>query len=144
MGHGAGAELSGIGPASKSYIALRFADARGVELYELSLRRPAAPKTISGDNTGAGSDANVMGQWVNFFPKIGVYGIALIGVFLWNLRKLWGKDHEKMETHEEDFYMERIKQNRAERYRRKTRNGEDGEEESPRKPDKSSAPRDSD
>merc|ERR1712151_1065428 len=107
----------------------RFANLRGVELHELTMRQPAAPRTISGDNAGAGSDANMMGQFINFFPKVGVFGVALIGVIMWNIRKAWGKDHEKMDTEQEEFYRERIRQYQAERRRSKRQENEKDDEE---------------
>merc|ERR1712039_1152825 len=131
---------TGYGAGAKSYIAMRFANTRGVEIHELTMRQPAAPKTISGDNAGAGSDANLMGQFTNFFPKVGVFGVALIGVILWNIRKAWGKDHEKMDTEQEEFYRERIRQYQAERRRSKRQENEKDDEDDAAKNSRSKKP----
>merc|ERR1719199_720576 len=69
----------GGGDRSKVQLSLHFAGEKGVSLYELSLKQPPAPKP---QQEG--------GSWLEWFPKVGVFGIAMIGVVIWNVRKMSG------------------------------------------------------
>merc|ERR1712113_840059 len=48
---------SGAGDRSKSQIALRFADSKGAELYDLSLKTPPPPKSVSGGGSDSGDES---------------------------------------------------------------------------------------
>lgn len=74
--------VSSGGAMGKSRVALRYAAKPGVEIYELSVKPPAATK--SGGGGGGGWDSF---EFLNWFPKVGVFGIALVGVVLWNVQK---------------------------------------------------------
>lgn len=92
------------GERAKSQIALRFENAPGVELYELSLKQPAAPKSPTAE--GSGDSAN---SWLNWFPKIGVFGIALVGVVIWNVRKATGQQRQdRFDDFDEDAFKEKL------------------------------------
>lgn len=68
----------------KSQLAVRFADVPGVELFELSVKPPPARSSDGHGGGGMGMDGL---EWLNYFPKVGVFGIALVGVVIWNVRK---------------------------------------------------------
>ena len=40
---------------------------------------------------------------LNWFPKIGVFGVALIGVVIWNVRKVSSQRQDKVADFDEDF-----------------------------------------
>lgn len=91
----------------KSQIAIRFAGTPGVELYDLTLKQPPAPKSVSEEEEGWPSN------WLNWFPKIGLFGIALIGVVIWNVRKVTNqRRHDHMDEFDDDFIKERLKERR--------------------------------
>lgn len=75
---------------SKSQIAIRYADSRGVEYYDLSMKAPPLPKAATAGGTTV-DDEGTPGwlSWLgsSWFSKIGVVGLALIGVVVWNLFK---------------------------------------------------------
>lgn len=129
-----GGTSSGSGDRSKSQVALRFADSQGVELYDLSLKQPPAPKTISGSGGGGDSDSSwtSTSNWLNWFPKIGVFGIALIGVVIWNVRKVGASEVTDqrsgsgggMDNFDDDYFKERLKERRA----KKERGEDDGDD----------------
>eukprot|EP00401_Gymnodinium_catenatum_P029000 CAMPEP_0117546744 /NCGR_PEP_ID=MMETSP0784-20121206/46763_1 /TAXON_ID=39447 /ORGANISM="" /LENGTH=450 /DNA_ID=CAMNT_0005343621 /DNA_START=1 /DNA_END=1350 /DNA_ORIENTATION=+ len=113
-----GAPSVGASDRSKSQIALRFEDIPGVELFELNLKQPAAAKGKSGGAGGAfGATSGFGGEsdsssWLNNVPKIGVFGIALIGVVIWNVRKVTSqRQHDKMDDIDED-YLKKIRERR--------------------------------
>ncbi|CAE7658189.1 U2AF65A, partial [Symbiodinium sp. CCMP2456] len=85
---GPGAQGGG-GEKAKSQIAIRFKDMRGVEVFDLTLRTPPPPKAAQAEGGGSsnGWDLSSIMSW---FPKIGVFGIALIGVIFWNIKKVTG------------------------------------------------------
>jgi hypothetical protein len=68
------------GAAGKSRLAFRFAATPGVEIYELSIKPPSATKSAS----GGGGDSS---EWLNWIPKTGMMGLALVGVVIWNVQK---------------------------------------------------------
>lgn len=74
--------LSASGAAAKAHVAIRFEGQKGLELFELSLKQPTKPKA-----DGGGEGGNDLAGWLEWFPKIGVFGIALVGVVIWNVRK---------------------------------------------------------
>mmetsp|Transcript_55412 Transcript_55412/g.124841 ORF Transcript_55412/g.124841 Transcript_55412/m.124841 type:complete len:288 (-) Transcript_55412:105-968(-) len=101
---------SGSGDRTKSQIAIRFSDVRGVELFDLSLKTPPPPKAVS----GGGGDDSWSGNWLNWFPKIGVFGIALIGVVIWNVRKVTNqRKHDRMDDFDDEYFKERLRERRA-------------------------------
>lgn len=120
------ASPGGSGDRSKSQVALRFADERGVELYELSLKQPPAPKAVSGEEGGEAS-SGWGGNWLNWFPKIGVFGIALIGVVIWNVRKVTNQRGSGgsggggggvgggADSFDDEYFKERLAERRMER-----------------------------
>eukprot|EP00438_Fugacium_kawagutii_P022319 Skav221790 [mRNA] locus=scaffold4067:104399:111491:- [translate_table: standard] len=75
---------SGSCEKAKSQVAIRFKDAKGIELYDLTLRTPPPPKAAADNGSSSGWDINSI---LNWFPKVGVFGIALIGVIFWNIKK---------------------------------------------------------
>lgn len=97
---------SGGSSGGKSQVAIKFAGAKGVELYELSLKQPPAPKAAA-DESGETSN------WMNWFPKIGVFGVALIGVVIWNVRKATSQRSGdfKMDDFDDD-YLEKLREKR--------------------------------
>jgi len=113
---------AGGGDRTKSQVALRFADELGVELYELSLKQPSAPKSASGD--GGGEDGGW--SWLNWFPKIGVFGIALIGVVIWNVRKVTNQrsDSSTADSFDDENFRDRLRERRKEREGKKTDEGD--------------------
>jgi len=84
--HSLGSSGSGSSGPSKAHLALQFAgQSAGLELYELNLKTPAAPS--AGGGGGGSSD---MWSWLEWIPKVGILGITLIGVVVWNIRKVTG------------------------------------------------------
>lgn len=76
----------GGGSSPKVLLALQFVgQSAGMELYELNLKTPAAPRADSGG--GSGSD---FASWLDWIPKVGILGVTLIGVVIWNVRKFSG------------------------------------------------------
>jgi hypothetical protein len=73
---------SGTGDRSKVQVSVYFQNEPGVGLYELSLKQPPAPKAPTGQGDGS--------SWLDWFPKVGVFGIVMIGVVIWNVRKMSG------------------------------------------------------
>lgn len=115
-----GAPSTGGSGERKSQIAIRFADTLGVELYDLTLKQPPAPKSVSEEG-----DDGWPTNWLNWFPKIGLFGIALIGVVIWNVRKVTNqRRHDHMDDFDDDFIKERLKE-RRDKTGRKTGSGED-------------------
>jgi len=60
-----------------------------VELYEVSVRLTAAMKKAAAnpeDILDAGGWSSWL-DWNSWLPKAGVFGIVLVGVVLWNVRK---------------------------------------------------------
>merc|ERR1711957_501292 len=66
----------GPGEKSKAILAVRMEPEEGVVLYDLFLKPPPPPKSAE-DNSG----------WLDWFPKVGVFGVVLVGVVIWNVRK---------------------------------------------------------
>jgi len=123
-----GSPSGGGGDRTKSQVALRFADETGVELYELSLKQPPAPKAAGGEG---GEDGGWGGNWLNWFPKIGVFGIALIGVVIWNVRKVTsnnarggGGGSSAADSFDDEFFKERLRERRKERDGKKKEEGD--------------------
>jgi len=67
-------------PTSKSHLAIRFRDSPGIELFDMTVRQPPPPAAASANDPG----------WFDWFPKVGVFGIAMVGVVIWNVRKAAG------------------------------------------------------
>jgi len=87
---------SGAG-ASKVQLALRFLDEPGVELYDLNLKQAPTPAKAMADGSGG---------WLDYFPKVGVMGIALVGIVVWNVRKVAGGGSGDFDA---DSFKERFK-----------------------------------
>lgn len=96
-------------PAGKSLAALRYAGATGVELYEVSIKATAAK---AGDG-GVGD----LSAWIEWFPKIGVFGLALVGVVVWNVRKVSGPSgsQDKSDDFDDGYLKEMIDQRKLEK-----------------------------
>lgn len=89
----------GGGDRSKVQLALNFGGEKGVTLYELSLKQPPPPKASP---EGGGS------SWLDWFPKVGVFGIAMVGVVIWNVRKMGGGEGG-VDDFDEDIFKEGLK-----------------------------------
>lgn len=83
---------SGPPATPKVHLAVQFAEERGgLELYELTLKTPPLPSR-GGDGGGSGAaGGNDIASWLDWIPKVGIFGITLIGVVIWNVRKVSGK-----------------------------------------------------
>jgi len=74
---------------SKTHIALRFGE--GIELYELTLKTASASLGGGGGGSGGSSDGGGgFASWLDWIPKFGIFGMTLIGVVIWNIRKVTG------------------------------------------------------
>jgi len=102
----------------KSYIAIKFMQEKGIELFELNLKQPTAQKAAAAGGGGGGGEESGWASWLNWFPKAGVFGMTLIGVIIWNVRKVanqQGKGSRSggggggMDDFDEDFFKERRK-----------------------------------
>jgi hypothetical protein len=81
---------SGSSGSAKMHLALRFANSpSNLELYDLQLKTPSAPSGGGGSSGGGGGSD--LSSWLDWIPKVGVFGITLIGVVIWNVRKVAGK-----------------------------------------------------
>lgn len=108
---------TGSGDKAKSHVAIRFEGRPGVELYELSLKPPPAARASSSGGGGSsllgGSDDSGSG-WLDWFPKIGVFGLALVGVVIWNVRKVTAQQrHESLDDFDDSYFKEKLKERRA-------------------------------
>lgn len=117
----------GASDRTKVQVAIKFAGAAGVELYDLSLKQPTAAK--AGGGGGGGGEGGAGGDsWINnllnWFPKVGVFGVALVGVVIWNVRKVANQNQSRgggggggagADDFDDDFIKERLAQRRAER-----------------------------
>jgi len=127
-----GGAAAGGDRGGKSQIAIRFADSPGVELYDLSLKQPSTPKAASsgggggGGSTGGGGSDEGWGSWLNWFPKIGVFGIALVGVVIWNVRKVTGQPrNERIDDFDDDFIKERLRERRERKQKEQSESAAD-------------------
>lgn len=100
------------GEKAKSQVAIRFKDTKGVELYDLTLRTPPPPKAAADNNSSSGWDMNSV---LNWFPKVGVFGIALVGVIFWNIKKVSGQSTSGPEADDfdEELFKEKLRERRA-------------------------------
>merc|ERR1712003_522088 len=84
---------------------------------------PTAPKAAA---ASGGSDEGWSSNWLNWFPKIGVFGIALIGVVIWNVRKVTNqRRHDHMDDFDDEYFKERLRERREKRAKEKGDDGED-------------------
>jgi len=61
-----------------------------------------------GGGFGGGSDGS---SWLNWFPKIGVFGIALIGVVIWNVRKVTSQRRQGgIDDFDDELFKERLRE----------------------------------
>mmetsp|Transcript_93061 Transcript_93061/g.170773 ORF Transcript_93061/g.170773 Transcript_93061/m.170773 type:complete len:645 (+) Transcript_93061:63-1997(+) len=114
---------SGGSTAKGVHLVLRFTDKRGVELYELNLRQSSSASSGgsgsggasggSGGNGGSGGGTD-FSSWFNWVPKIGVFGIALIGVVIWNVRKVTSQQQsDRLHDFDDDYLKEQLKKRAA-------------------------------
>jgi hypothetical protein len=97
----------------KSQIALRFANSEGVELYDLSLKTPPPPQAASGES---GSEDSWTSNLLNWVPKVGVFGVALVGVVIWNVRKVTSqKKFDQKDDFDDEFFKKRLLESREKR-----------------------------
>lgn len=87
---------SDAGDRWKVKLAMRYVDSPGIDLFELNLKQPPPPKS-----------ANDGSSWLDWFPKVGVFGIAMIGVVIWNVRKMSGGGFDDMD---EDYFRDLTRQ----------------------------------
>eukprot|EP00933_Yihiella_yeosuensis_P041016 TRINITY_DN35452_c0_g1_i1.p1 TRINITY_DN35452_c0_g1~~TRINITY_DN35452_c0_g1_i1.p1 ORF type:complete len:591 (+),score=131.91 TRINITY_DN35452_c0_g1_i1:129-1901(+) len=130
---------SSPGEKAKSNIAIRFKGEKGVDVYELTLRTPPPPKSHSPDGASGGSNGGWdMASMMNWFPKVGIFGIALVGVVLWNLRKVSGGESESFgDDFDEDAFKEKLRERKMKAKedadifgeRRRKKNEDDDEED---------------
>jgi len=73
---------SGGGERSRGQLIVRSQGSKGIEVYDVALKQPPAPSLSVG-----GSDSD---SWFSWFPKFGVFGVVLLGVFIWNVCKYTG------------------------------------------------------
>lgn len=109
----AGSGSGATAERTKAQVAICFEDQRGLELYEVNLKQPVPPKgTAVVEDGGLGrSDSSDGYGWLNWFPKIGVFGIALIGVVIWNVRKVTAqRRHDRRDDFDEEFLKERLRE----------------------------------
>mmetsp|Transcript_2312 Transcript_2312/g.5487 ORF Transcript_2312/g.5487 Transcript_2312/m.5487 type:complete len:620 (-) Transcript_2312:112-1971(-) len=79
---------------SKGHAAIRFEGKKGVQIFEVNMKQPSAAKAAAaaagggagGDAAGGGAESWL--SWLDWFPKIGIFGVALMGVVFWNVRKV--------------------------------------------------------
>jgi len=114
-----GQPSAGAGPPgekAKSQIAIRFKGQSGVEVYDLTLRTPPPPKAAQDAAAGNSSSGWDMSSLLNWMPKVGVFGIALVGVVIWNIRKVSGGSASpdvSAEDFDEDLFKDKLREKRA-------------------------------
>merc|ERR1719171_1134536 len=84
---------------------------------------PTAPSGGGGGGGGGGSSGGMgdLSSWLDWFPKVGIFGITLIGVVIWNVRKVAGKQTPRDSLHDfdtDDLFKERLRKNRDERMKK--------------------------
>jgi len=114
------------GDRTKSHVAIQFQGQKGLELYELSLKQPAAPKAAGGGGGDSGGDDGGWTSWLNWFPKIGVFGIALVGVVIWNVRKATSQQKSTSQMDSADDLDEHLSKLRERRKQQKEASGDSG------------------
>eukprot|EP00930_Biecheleria_cincta_P023649 TRINITY_DN17052_c0_g1_i1.p1 TRINITY_DN17052_c0_g1~~TRINITY_DN17052_c0_g1_i1.p1 ORF type:complete len:607 (+),score=114.38 TRINITY_DN17052_c0_g1_i1:114-1934(+) len=128
-----GQPSAGAGPPgekAKSQIAIRFEGQRGVEVFDLTLRTPPPPKAAQAEGaagtSGSGWDTSSLLNWM---PKFGVFGIALVGVVIWNIRKVsgGGSSDASAEDFDEELFKEKLRERRA-KAKADNQNNEDKDE----------------
>jgi len=107
------------GEKAKSQIAIRFKDMRGVEVFDLTLRTPPPPKAAQAEGGGGSSNGWDLSSIMNWFPKVGVFGIALVGVIFWNIKKVagggggGGAADVPADDFDEELFKEKLRERRA-------------------------------
>eukprot|EP00929_Paragymnodinium_shiwhaense_P109991 TRINITY_DN76656_c0_g1_i1.p1 TRINITY_DN76656_c0_g1~~TRINITY_DN76656_c0_g1_i1.p1 ORF type:complete len:673 (+),score=202.99 TRINITY_DN76656_c0_g1_i1:90-2108(+) len=98
-GASGGGGSSSSGGSGKTTALMKFADMPGIFVYELNFKviPPKVPSLPAGGSGGDGfsmmdfgGEGNKDDSWLNWFPKVGVFGIALIGIVLFNVKKATG------------------------------------------------------
>jgi len=85
----------------------------GLAVYDLNLKA-AAQKVASGD----ASEDSGLSYWLNWVPKIGVFGVAIIGVLIWNVRKATNKKQQQSSSSfdfDNEAFAEKILESRRRR-----------------------------
>lgn len=121
----AGAAGSGSSGSSggKPRVAIKFEGEAGLELYDLSLKQPPAPKA-------AAEEGGESSNWMNWFPKIGVFGVALVIVVMWNVRKATSQRQGDFKSDFDSDYLEQLREQR--RQQKGGGSGSSGAARSPR------------
>mmetsp|Transcript_30091 Transcript_30091/g.75970 ORF Transcript_30091/g.75970 Transcript_30091/m.75970 type:complete len:590 (+) Transcript_30091:91-1860(+) len=96
---------------TKSHIGIRFAGMKGIDLFSLSLKPPPAVQAAMSTVAGEQEDVSWSSSLLSWFPKIGIFGVALIGVILWNLRKAANQPRD--DELDEEFFQEQLRKARA-------------------------------
>lgn len=94
---------------SMGFAAVQFVGYKGVEVFDVNMKPPPAPKT-----PGGGSDDGWT-SWLNWIPKIGVFGVALIGVVFWNIKKTTNQktSSPRLDDINEKLFAEKLRKTRA-------------------------------
>jgi len=99
------------GDRTKSHIGIRFLGMAGIDLFSLSLKPPPAVQAAVSSVAGDHEDISWTSSLLSWFPKIGIFGVVLIGVILWNLRKAANQPRD--DELDEEFFQEQLKKARA-------------------------------
>mmetsp|Transcript_30104 Transcript_30104/g.70189 ORF Transcript_30104/g.70189 Transcript_30104/m.70189 type:complete len:610 (+) Transcript_30104:133-1962(+) len=107
------------GERSKSLMFLQMIGQPGLEIYDLNLKLAAPPKSAAPGAAGGASPEAESGfaSLFNWVPKIGVFGVALIGVLIWNVRKVSGSKRQPSASFDFDneAFAEKILESRRKR-----------------------------
>lgn len=96
---------------AKMHLVLRFLDSpSSLELYDLTLKTPSAGSGGGGSSGSGGGDGGDWSSWLDWIPKVGVFGITLVGVVIWNVRKVAGKKSSSASAFADGEHEELIKQ----------------------------------
>eukprot|EP00747_Dinoflagellata_sp_TGD_P181589 gnl/TRDRNA2_/TRDRNA2_35472_c0_seq1.p1 gnl/TRDRNA2_/TRDRNA2_35472_c0~~gnl/TRDRNA2_/TRDRNA2_35472_c0_seq1.p1 ORF type:complete len:578 (-),score=138.14 gnl/TRDRNA2_/TRDRNA2_35472_c0_seq1:146-1879(-) len=105
------------GDRAKAQLALTMSGSPGIELYELSLKTPLALKAAEQAESSI---------WNGWLPKVGIFGIVLIGVVIWNVRKVTAQRKATKQGSEEEKLKEILAKTRE---RSRANQAEDKEDE---------------
>lgn len=119
--------VAGNSGGQKLQIALRFAGVPGVDLFDFSLKMPVTRKRDDSSDMASddseGEELDDADLWVDdeektrtwwgwfeslnesftWLPKVGVFGVAIVGVVIWNVRKARSGEFD------DDFFKEQLK-----------------------------------
>lgn len=114
------------GDRTKAQLALTFNGMKGIEIWDFTVKpqQATSPKGSSSSSTysdyesssfvrsfiGSGdSSMDDESSWIDWFPKIGIIGAALVGVVVWNFCK---GSKSKFDDMDDDYFKERLKERR--------------------------------